>query len=109
MNVLEMFGNIGTFLLSIVGIILSLVLWFKDKNKAKAKTAYNEIAAYYIPAKLMADEIGKLRVECGKEPSNHVTILKEMRDKAKDAPENKEGIRPTTSAQQAYKKLREIF
>lgn len=91
-----MFTVIG-LVATLAGIVLAFYIYLKEKRNAKIKALAEQVIAYYSEENVAISQLAKLTGE------NPVTIQKRLRAKAVSDDNNKEGVRPTMTADRARK------
>lgn len=82
---------------TIVGIVLAFYIYHKERHNAKVKALAEQVIAYYSEENVAVKKLADLTGE------NPVTIQKKLRTEAVSDVNNKEGVRPTMTADGARK------
>lgn len=99
-----MLETISTISVCALGVVVTILIYLKDKRRKTISDLSNQIQAYWYLEKEYCQEIVRLRNEKGN-ISKYKQVLEEFRKKAQDNPSNENHIRPTYTAQQVRKDI----
>lgn len=70
-----------SIIFSIIGVVVALVIYFRQKKDGTIKYLANQIDLFYKEEQMLIEEISRLRSKLSITPDNEKTILKEYRKK----------------------------
>lgn len=70
-----------SIIFSVIGVVVALVIYFRQKKDGTIKYLTNQIDLFYKEEQKLVQEISKLRCQLSITPNNVKTILKEYRKK----------------------------
>ena len=70
-----------SIIFSIIGVVVALVIYFRQKKDGTIKYLANQIRMFYEEEQMLIKEISDLRKKLSITPDNEKTILKEYRKK----------------------------
>lgn len=99
---LRLLGDVLVVLITVIGFVLALLVYIKEKRSKVREMLINEAVGFYYTEKAAIEEIAKSTGE------NERTVQKRIRDAGKIHPENVDGVRPSKAPHELKKYLNRI-